>query len=52
MFYQDGSGRVVTIYKLAKKQNPHRWSGKTRNWTQTKTVVLNGNYKKAKDKAA
>lgn len=31
------------VYEQAKKKNPNRWSGKTRNWTKTPIVVLNGN---------
>ncbi len=33
------------VYKLAKKQNPERWSGNTRNWVLPTTVLLNPNRK-------
>ena len=29
------------VYELAKKQNPKRWSGNTRNWQRESTVWLN-----------
>jgi len=29
------------VYELARQHNPNRWSGKIRNWEQTKTVYLN-----------
>ena len=31
------------VYEEARKKNPTRWSGKTRNWTPSDKVVLNGN---------
>ena len=33
------------VYKLARKQNPERWSGNTRNWHLSATVTLNPNKK-------
>ncbi len=30
-----------TVFENAKKKNPERWSGKTRNWTPVKIVRLN-----------
>jgi len=32
------------VYEEARKKNPNRWSGQTRNWTAPTRVVLNGNY--------
>lgn len=29
------------VYEEAKRQNPRRWSGSTRNWAQTESVSLN-----------
>jgi len=29
------------VYEAAKKRNPNRWSGKTRNWSRIETVTLN-----------
>jgi putative transposase len=29
------------IYQQAQRRNPHRWSGKTRNWDPVETVTLN-----------
>lgn len=29
------------VYQKAKRQNPNRWSGNTRNWTRTDQVTLN-----------
>lgn len=29
------------VYEAAKKRNPERWSGETRDWSHIKTVVLN-----------
>jgi len=29
------------VYEEAKKNNPNRWSGKTRNWELEETVALN-----------
>lgn len=29
------------VYERARRQNPHRWSGPTRNWTPVETVYLN-----------
>ena len=40
------------VYEQARKKNPNRWSGKTRNWTAPKTVVLNGNIQHPMDAAA
>ena len=40
------------VYEEARKKNPNRWSGKTRNWTSTETVVLNGNLQQAIGAAA
>jgi putative transposase len=40
------------VYERARRQNPNRWSGKTRNWTPPKEVVLNGNYQHQMDAAA
>ena len=31
----------VTVYEKAKRLNPQRWSGKTRNWTPITEVLLN-----------
>jgi transposase InsO family protein len=31
----------AAVYEKAKRQNPHRWSGKTRNWTPITEVLLN-----------
>lgn len=33
------------VYQMAKKQNPERWSGNTRDWTLPTTVTLNPNRK-------
>jgi len=33
------------VYVLAKKQNPERWSGKSRNWSLPEIVTLNPNKK-------
>lgn len=33
------------IYQIAKKQNPQRWSGNSRNWSLPKIVTLNPNRK-------
>lgn len=45
-----------SVYQDARKRNPSRWSGQTRNWGQVKTVVLNLKKRKAestpKEKAA
>jgi len=38
------------VYEMAKKQNPERWSGKTRDWTLPVFVTLNPN-KQTKTKA-
>ena len=40
------------VYEEARRNNPNRWSGKTRNWTTPTKVVLNGNYQQAIDTAA
>ena len=40
------------VYERARKQNPNRWSGKTRNWTAPAKVVLNGNHQRSMDAAA
>jgi transposase InsO family protein len=40
------------VYERARLQNPNRWSGKTRNWTPPKDVVLNGNYQHSMKAAA
>nr|VFK43361.1 MAG: hypothetical protein BECKSD772F_GA0070984_11449 [Candidatus Kentron sp. SD]VFK48774.1 MAG: hypothetical protein BECKSD772E_GA0070983_11411 [Candidatus Kentron sp. SD] len=29
------------LYEVAKARNPHRWSGKTRNWNPVSEVWLN-----------
>ena len=29
------------VYEMAKKQNPERWAGKTRNWLLPTIVTLN-----------
>ncbi len=29
------------VYARARRQNPRRWSGSTRNWTPVETVYLN-----------
>jgi transposase InsO family protein len=29
------------VYDAARKRNPHRWSGKTRNWERVEVVTLN-----------
>ena len=34
-------GQRDRIYQEAQKQNPQRWSGKTRNWTPIGKVTLN-----------
>lgn len=34
------------VYKNAKKKNPERWPGKTRNWEKTRVVSLNPGKKK------
>lgn len=33
------------VYEIAKKQNPERWSGKTRDWSLPSIVTLNPNKK-------
>lgn len=33
------------VYQMAKKQNPERWSGNTRDWTLPTTITLNPNKK-------
>ena len=33
--------RRKAVYEAAKKRNPDRWSGETRNWEPIKTVGLN-----------
>ena len=38
--------RRTVLYEKAKKLNPERWSGSTRNWTPEKTVHLNPNKSK------
>ncbi|EGL1840689.1 TPA: hypothetical protein ACWV4W_005902 [Salmonella enterica subsp. enterica serovar Muenchen] len=30
-----------SVYEAAKMQNPHRWSGATRNWSRQDEVWLN-----------
>jgi transposase InsO family protein len=40
------------VYEQARKKNPSRWSGKTRNWTAPIKVVLNGNLQQPMDAAA
>ena len=46
--YQRHSGKCkevlanrISVYEAAKKRNPHRWSGKVRNWTIDEVVWLN-----------
>lgn len=39
-------------YERARKQNPNRWSGKTRNWTPPHVVVLNAKHRQATGVAA
>ena len=39
-------GRRTVLYEKAKKLNPERCSGSTRNWTPKKTVHLNPNKSK------
>lgn len=34
----------ATVYEQAKKKNPNRWSGQTRNWKTSTKVILNGNH--------
>ncbi len=34
------------LYEVARKRNPHRWSGKTRNWKRVEAVALNPEKKK------
>lgn len=29
------------VYEKAKRENPQRWSGDTRNWDRITTVILN-----------
>lgn len=46
----NGEDRVIRhkrnlIYQIAKKQNPERWSGNSRNWSLPKSVTLNPNRK-------
>jgi len=38
------------VYKNAKKRNPSRWSGKTRNWEEIKMVSLNPDKNKKADR--
>lgn len=40
------------VYERARKQNPYRWSGKTRNWTPPSEVVLNGKRQRPMSRAA
>ena len=40
------------VYEQARKRNPNRWSGKTRNWTAPTKVVLNGTLQHSMDAAA
>jgi hypothetical protein len=39
-------GRRTVLYEKAKKLNPERWSGSTRDWIPEKTVHLNPNKSK------
>jgi len=39
-----------SVYLLAKKRRPERWSGKTRSWELPSVVMLNANKKKTADK--
>lgn len=40
---EDGEllARRKSVYEAARKQNPHRWSGSTRNWSRQDEVWLN-----------
>jgi len=40
-----------TVYEKARRKNPERWSGKTRNWDPAETVVLNPEKHSEKDAA-
>jgi putative transposase len=40
------------VYERARRSNPRRWSGTTRNWHPIKTVYLNPEKKPSKDSAA
>jgi len=40
------------VYEQARRRNPSRWSGRTRNWTPPTEVVLNGSLQHAMDAAA
>ena len=40
------------IYEQARQKNPARWTGKTRNWSRTNVVVLNGKRQQKMDAAA
>lgn len=40
------------VYEAAKKRNPNRWSGKTRNWSRVEIVTLNPSSSKTKKEAA
>ena len=39
------------VYEKAKRKNPERWSGETRNWAPVETVVLNPETRSKKDAA-
>lgn len=39
------------VYEKARRRNPERWSGETRNWDQVETVVLNPEKRSEKDAA-
>jgi putative transposase len=42
----------VEVYEQAKKRNPHRWSGKVRNWKHVKEVELNPDRSKQEEEKA
>ena len=33
------------VYEAARRRNPNRWSGATRQWSRTETVTLNAHCK-------
>ena len=43
--------RRKKIYEKARRKNPERWSGKTRNWNPVEIVVLNPEKRSEKDAA-
>jgi putative transposase len=44
--------RRQQVYERARRRNPQRWSGNTRNWNPVGEVVLNPERKQAVEEAA